>query len=564
MRLLLRLTSAGLLCAALLLAPGFFDSARADQPETPLPTDTPVVTEPSPPTETPSPDGTPVATEPPAPTETPSPADTPPEATPATTNLARLLVKYDPEISREDLLAALSAYGQPSPDPWLAEINVLTLLVPADQADALLAALLDLPGVLRVEADEAGLAAALVPADPGYVNQYALPMIRAPQAWDISTGATWVIVAVVDSGVDLTHPDLAPKLTAGYDFVGGDPVPDDECGHGTQIAGIVAAVTDNATGVAGVSWGARIMPVRVLDSTGFGTYENTAAGILWAVNHGAHVINLSMGGTKDPAVLRDAVLYAYSRGVTVVSAVGNYGSQVFYPAAYPQVIAVAAVDQNAQPAAFSNAGPEVDVAAPGVDIYTTAMGGGYDLANGTSFAAPFVAGQAALIIGLQGGTLPPDQVAAIITGTALDIAAPGRDDQTGAGLVQLDAALQLTQTLPTAPPSAGPVEPPLPGAGGTDPARGGSAPPTVAPTTAASATAPVDAAPPAVAEPAGTSEVRALEVPPPAPTATLPPPAAVPQPQPSGIPAVLWMGMFGLLALGLLWFLLRRRAREGG
>jgi serine protease len=240
--------------------------------------------------------------------------------------------------------------------------------------------------------------------------------------------------------VDLTHPDLAGNLVAGYDFVNDDADPMDDNGHGTHVAGIAAAVTDNGTGVAGVSWGAQIMPVKVLNAGAGGTFDDVAQGIIWAVDNGAQVINLSLGGTTNSPVLQSAIAYAYSQGVVVVAAAGNSNSAVLYPAAYDPVIAVAASDASDNRAGFSNYGPEVDVTAPGVNINSTALGGGYENRSGTSMAAAFVTGEVALLLSINDG-LTPDEVAYIVESTALDIGAPGVDDFTGHGLIQVDAAL---------------------------------------------------------------------------------------------------------------------------
>jgi LPXTG-site transpeptidase (sortase) family protein len=294
-----------------------------------------------------------------------------------------------------------------------------------------------------------------IPNDPGWRNQYGLLAIHAPQGWDLSTGSAAVTIAVEDTGVDLGHVDLAGKIVPGFDFVNSDNDPQDDNGHGTHVAGIAAAVSNNGIGVAGVSWGAHIMPVKVLNASGNGSYADVAAGIVWAADNGAQVINLSLGGSMPSFVLEDAVNFAYGRDVTLVAAAGNSGSNsVLYPARYPHVIAVAATDSSNNRASFSNFGPEIDVAAPGVAIYSTTLDNNYAYLSGTSMAAPFVSGLAAILRGIP-GNVSPDEITREIETTALDLGIPGRDDLYGYGLIQMDAALQ--PLLPTSTPSFTPT-----------------------------------------------------------------------------------------------------------
>ncbi len=283
------------------------------------------------------------------------------------------------------------------------------------------------------------------PNDPYWSSQWGMTKIEAPSAWDITTGSNSVVIAIVDTGVDLFHPDLSGKLVSGYDFVNDDSNPQDDYGHGTHVAGIAAARTNNGTGVAGLSWGAKIMPVKVLDNNGSGGYEDVASGIIYAANNGADIINLSLGGAAPSSVLEDAVEYAYALGYVVVAATGNENSTVSYPARYPEVIAVAATDSNDQRASFSNYGPEVDVAAPGVSIRSTYWWGGstYGWLSGTSQASPHVAGLAALIWSVSPG-LNNTQVESIIKQTAKDLGAAGRDNYYGFGRINARRALKAT------------------------------------------------------------------------------------------------------------------------
>ena len=237
--------------------------------------------------------------------------------------------------------------------------------------------------------------------DPLYPQQWALPVIAAPGAWSqIPADAPQVIVAVIDSGICAEHPDLAGRIVVGYDFVDGDSVPQDDLGHGCGVSGIIAANSNNAIGMAGIAPNVSIMPLRVLNAQGLGTYSDVASALVYAADHGAQIANLSLGGAYPSSVLEDAVNYAVSHGVMVVAAAGNTGSSVLYPAAYAPVIAVASVDSDLQRSSFSSYGPEVDALAPGRDILTTRRDGDYGTMSGTSFAAPQVVGVAALDMAL--------------------------------------------------------------------------------------------------------------------------------------------------------------------
>ena len=338
----------------------------------------------------------------------------------------------------------------------ITSLGIYVLKIPRGAVEETVLNLRHQPGILLAEPNYYVYADDTIPSDPGFGSQYGLINIRAPQGWDLSTGATWVTIAVLDSGVDLSHPDLAYKTLPGYDFVNNDDIPQDDYGHGTHVAGIAAAASNNGAGITGVSWGANIMPLKVLNSSGGGTYANVAAGIVWATDHGAQVINMSLGGSYPSSVLEDAVNYAYTRGMVQVAAAGNSGSgTVLYPARYAPVIAVAATDNFNSHAGFSNYGPEVDLAAPGVSIYSLYPGGGYGYRSGTSMAAPFVSGLAAILIGLP-GNYDAGYVEGQMESAALDLGAAGWDVYYGAGLIQMDAALQLA-IPPTPTPTATPI-----------------------------------------------------------------------------------------------------------
>ena len=316
--------------------------------------------------------------------------------------MERLLVGTERNASTEGLMAnGMDTITDPVAVE-LAKIGVTILEVPADLVDQTRAELKKDPGVTFVESDGMIQALDVFPNDPGFPAQYALINIHAPQGWAVSTGSTMVTIAVIDSGVDLSHPDLVDKILQGYDFIENDPTPQDEYGHGTHVSGIAAASTNNGSGVSGVSWGAQILPVRVLDSHGNGDYATLAAGIIWAVDHGAQILNLSLGGINPNTTLLKAVNYAYDRGVLVIAASGNDGSgNLRYPARYPVVVAVGSTNSLNQRSGYSNYGSGLDLVAPGESIYSSDPGG-YAYRTGTSMSAPFVSGLAAILWGMPG------------------------------------------------------------------------------------------------------------------------------------------------------------------
>ncbi len=288
------------------------------------------------------------------------------------------------------------------------------------------------------------------PNDPDFGQQWNLPAIHAPEAWDVTLGAG-VKVAVVDTGVDCGHPDLQGQCAAQANYVGGFQ---DDNGHGTHVAGIIAARVNNDIGIAGVAPGARLIALKVLDQSGQGTTTTAAAAIVDAVRvYGARVINLSFGGPDFDAFLQESINQAHAGGALVVAAAGNSGSSApIYPAAMDHVVAVAAVDPKLQRAGFSNYGNYVKLAAPGVDIWSTYRGGQYDLGRGTSMAAPHVSAAAALVLSLR-PNLCPDAVAALLFQTADDLGSPGWDPYYGYGLVNAYRAVRAAAPAPSPPPN---------------------------------------------------------------------------------------------------------------
>lgn len=336
-------------------------------------------------------------------------------------------------------------------------------LRPGTAAAAALAAYRASPLVEFAEQDAYAYASA-VPNDPSYASQWHYPQINLPAAWNVTTGSP-VIVAVLDTGDRTDHPDRG-NFVQGFDYAANpdDSSPTDPgCGsdpteqsHGTHVAGTIAALTNNGVGVAGVNWagasGTRIMAVRVLDGCGSGLYSDLASGITYAADHGARVINMSLGGSPDSVTVDNAISYARGLGVTIVAAAGNSGctppSTVLYPARNPNVIAVSATTNTNALATYSSCGPEVDVAAPGgsssagVLSTTWSPSGGHVYASfqGTSMATPHVSGVAALIIA-AGTATTPAAIQSRLESTATDLGAVGKDSEFGSGLINASAAV---------------------------------------------------------------------------------------------------------------------------
>jgi type VII secretion-associated serine protease mycosin len=316
-------------------------------------------------------------------------------------------------------------------------------------AEKIISAAREATGTVAVEIDRKVHALGGTSGDEYREYQWDLDKMSVPDAWEQSTGAD-VVVAVIDTGVDGNHPDLSGNVLTGYDAIddteGGDS---DGNGHGTHVAGTVAAVTGNGEGIAGVAPDAKVLPVKVLDAEGSGWSSDTAEGIVWAADNGAQVINLSLGSDSSTEAEETAVAYAIDNGVTVVAAAGNEreeGSPTSYPAAYEGVIAVAATDADDEIAEYSNRGDYVDVAAPGSAILSTYPGdltedgSEYAELSGTSMAAPHVAAVAALIKAVQ-PDLSPDGVQNALESSAVDLGEDGFDEDFGHGRIDAAAAL---------------------------------------------------------------------------------------------------------------------------
>ena len=278
-------------------------------------------------------------------------------------------------------------------------------------------------------------------------QQWALTTLKAETVHQENRGSG-VTVAVVDTGVMSSHTDLSGNILSGTDYVAPGTSANDENGHGTHVAGIIAALYNNSRGIAGMAPRAKVLPVRVLDRNGSGTSANVAKGIIYAADRGAKVINLSLGSGQSSSAMQSAVAYAISKNVLVVAAAGNRGCGLLgapteYPAAYPGVVGVAAVTQSLKRASFSSCGSWVDVAAPGQGIISTmirsSVGLGcsssadYCTLNGTSFSTPYVAAAGALAIAERGWSQAT--VASRLQSTATDLSPSGKDKNTGAGLI---------------------------------------------------------------------------------------------------------------------------------
>lgn len=319
-----------------------------------------------------------------------------------------------------------------------------------------------LSGVLNVSRNYLYYPLATTPNDPSYPSQWHYPVMNLPQAWDYTVGSRSVVVAIIDSGFSVNHPDLTGVFTAGYNFIDNnsnvsEPMTSDDS-HGTHVAGTIAALSNNGIGVAGVTWGGfgiSMIPIRGIKDS-----ATLISGLLYAVDHGAKIINMSLGGPAGTSDLHDAIKYADRNEVVMVAAAGNNGDgNILYPAKYAETIAVGAVwedDSTIKRSDYSCYGPELDVVAPGgwITSYTdpngvystgwTPSGDNYMYMQGTSMAAPHVTGLVALLMGA--GLTDPDDIRQTLRNTATDLGAAGRDDFYGYGLVNAEAALASITT----------------------------------------------------------------------------------------------------------------------
>lgn len=344
-------------------------------------------------------------------------------------------------------------------------LNYATLEFPENSDLAkIIEELKNTPGILGAEENYrrsiTSTPESIIPKDPSFKRQWSIVNADVQGAWDMGATGQGLTIAIVDTGVDLNHPDLKDNIVPGYNAITGSEAPGankDNNGHGTHIAGIAAA-EENNVGIVGVAYKAKIMPVKVMDSTGEGYDDAIADGIVWAADHGAQIINLSIGSEDGSDVLRQAVAYAYKKGCLLIAAAGNYEPDsegnpgVSYPASDPKVLAITATDEDNNVASYSVTGPEVDLAAPGDLIYSDwwdeTDGSCYAEGSGTSMAAPFVAGEAALIWSRH-KDWSREQVSQALEAGTIDLGTPGKDNNYGYGLVDVKLALSANQNLQT-------------------------------------------------------------------------------------------------------------------
>jgi serine protease len=393
-------------------------------------------------------------------------------ATPQQTDREAVLVDLRDDLSDEQLASLMAQYHvKLDYNSLYSHASKLMRVdeVPLAEGARLIDELQGDPRVEEVEAEET-YSAFLEPDDPFYKYQWDFKQVQMPQAWELSAGKG-VVVAVIDTGV--AYEDYQDKLgkyhlvedlkgvrfVPGYDFVNHDEHANDDHCHGTHVAGTIAQATNNGVGVAGMAYQASIMPLKVLSAQGYGKTADIADAIRFAADHGANVINMSLGGPMPSKILRDAIHYAHKKGVVVVAAAGNNGQRkVSYPAAYPDTIAVSATRYDKTLTWYSNWGPEIDLAAPGGDTRVDQNGDGYPdgvlqntiavqdpttegyfLFQGTSMASPHVAGAAALV--MAQGVTDPDKVEAILKATAQKQGSTDFDEHFGYGIVDAAAAV---------------------------------------------------------------------------------------------------------------------------
>lgn len=347
-----------------------------------------------------------------------------------------------PSKSYRDLLSLISKYSG----------KVLTNIPIKEKVEAIIASLpLSLTSAFIKEAKvtsapnyiepNARFKIDFVPNDPYWGTQWGPQRIEADYAWNTTVGNSSVLVAVIDTGIDWTHPDIAANyVPVGYDWVNNDTDPMDDHGHGTHVAGIIAGVINNGIGIAGISQ-VKVMAEKGLDQNGFGYEGNLSKAIIHAVDKGAKIISMSWGDYANYSLIQSSIRYAYDSGALLVAAAGNDAtSQKMYPAAYDEVVAVSATDEFDNPAWFSNFGDWIELAAPGVNIISTLPYNGYGYKSGTSMATPFVSGLAALILSKFPG-MTRDLLRIQLRISADDKGVPGFDFYYGYGRINAKRAL---------------------------------------------------------------------------------------------------------------------------
>ena len=352
----------------------------------------------------------------------------------------RILVRFHPETPKSRGRGIIAQAG--ATDAGMIEaigVHIVELPAGADE-EAFIHAFGGQPEVEFAELDRVYAPEAMTPNDPSYPGQWHLPKIAGPTAWSTTTGSSGVTIAILDTGVDSTHPDLASKIVPGWNFYDNNSDTSDVYGHGTAVAGSAAAASNNGLGVAAVAWNCTLMPIRISALNGNASTSAMASGLTWAADHGARVANISYKVSTSSTV-SSAARYFQSHGGVVAIAAGN--DSTFYSTAdNPDVITVSATTSSDALASWSNTGNHIDLASPGTSIYTTNRGGGYGSWSGTSFSSPIVAGVAALVISAN-PSLTASQIQDILKQSADDLGTAGWDAQYGWGRVNAARAVSL-------------------------------------------------------------------------------------------------------------------------
>jgi subtilisin family serine protease len=365
---------------------------------------------------------------------------------PETPDKTELLLRFKPGVTENFKRKLLTTFELEIVEE-IHQIQTIIVRVPEKALQQVKNALSHNPMIDFVE-ENRQIPPSAIPNDPYYTKQWHLTKIGAPEAWKFSIGKSDVIIAVLDSGVDPNHPDLAAKLLPGYNFYDNNYNTSDVYGHGTKVAGVAAAITNNALGVAGIAWQCSILPVRVTDTDGYTSYSLLSKGLIYAADHGAKTATISFQIYGGKA-LSSAAKYFMDKGGLVVGAGGNTG-QYCNDTDNPYIISVSATTSTDTITSWSTYGPYIDLAAPGSSIYTTFKGGGYGSASGTSFSTPIVAGLAALIFSAN-PNLTPTQVEQILKSTAVDLGSPGYDIYYGWGRINASKALRMAAGTPPPP-----------------------------------------------------------------------------------------------------------------
>lgn len=366
---------------------------------------------------------------------------------------AAILVTYRDEAAarRGDMASDTAQAGE-----TVEALNLRVFHAPRGQEQRVMRELATSPGVETIESD-APVESTATPNDPLWHDhvRWAHDKASMRPAWDITKGSADVVIAILDSGMEVAHPEFSGRVVPGYDFVENDTTTNDPRGHGTMSAGAAGARGNNGAGVAGTCWTCRIMPVRVLNANGSGYASWAIKGITWAADRGADVISMSFGGFSPTTAFQNAIVYARSKGAVVVASAGNEGNTAkFYPAHYLGVISVAASDPSDRPYSWSNRGEWIDLAAPGC-FWTTRTGKSYGNFCGTSASAPLVAG----IVGLMRAKNPLAtrvQLEKTVLETATDLSWLNHGRVNALAALKRIAAVPLVAPTP-APAQSGPV-----------------------------------------------------------------------------------------------------------